>query len=259
MQLDNFVSERILGALSTENSQAGILKRRRSLPTRPLSDEQRQDTRCAVNITRATGEAIYRSPPEYHFPVGIGNRCSLQSAIRHCNNNVKVTLESSITTTGDRNPTLSTQNTFNLKNMFNDQLTKGKFVEILKQLGDFQLFEQFYQSQRLCLKTKGLSGQFLKMDVSKFQGLMKMKLNVHSDWDRWLPKLLKVTQDYALVLPLWIFTYERLFSGHKIRPSAWVKAWLETRMTTGSMTKDELCVWKLVQTRINEDSCDCHT
>ena len=62
-------------------------------------------------------------------------------------------MENSITTIGDRNATLSTRNTFNLTNMFNDQLTKGKFVEILKQLGDFQLFEQFYQSQRLRLKT----------------------------------------------------------------------------------------------------------
>ena len=71
--------------------------------------------------------------------------------------------------------------------------------------------------------------------------------------------MLEVTQDDAAVLPLWIFTHERLFSDHRIRPPAWVKAWLETRMTTDSMTKDELCVWKLVQTRINEDSCDCHT
>ena len=50
--------------------------------------------------------------------------------------------------------------------MFNNQLTKGKFVEILKQLGDFQLFKQFYQPQRLRLKTKGLTRQFFKMDVS---------------------------------------------------------------------------------------------
>ena len=91
-------------------------------------------------------------------------------------------------------------------------------MEILKQLGDFQLFTQFYESQMLCLKTKGLTGQFLKMDVAKFQGLMKMKLNVHSDWDRWLSKLLDVSQDYAssLVLSLWIFAYERLYSDHKI-------------------------------------------
>ena len=91
------------------------------------------------------------------------------------------------------------------------------------------------------------------MDVTKFQGLMKMKLNVHSHWDRWLSKLLEVSQDYALVLLVCIFAYERLFSDHKIRPPAWVKAWLETRMTTDSMTRDELRVWKLVQTRINED------
>ena len=75
-------------------------------------------------------------------------------------------MESSITMIGDRNPTLSTRNTFNLTNMFNDQLTKGKCVEILK-LGEFQLFKQFYQSQRLRLKTKGLAGQFLEMDASK--------------------------------------------------------------------------------------------
>ena len=138
--------------------------------------------------------------------------------------------------------------------MFNDQLMKGKIVEILKQLGDFQLFTEFYESQRLRLKTKGLTGQFLKMDVAKFQGLMKMKLNVHSDWDRWLSELPEVSQDYALALPLWIFTYERLYSDHKICTPPWVKTWLETRMTTESMTKDELRVWKLVHARINEDS-----
>ena len=107
-------------------------------------------------------------------------------------------MENSITKIGDRNPTLSTLNTFNLTSMFNDQPMNGKFVEILKELGDFQHFEQFYQSQRLRLKTKGLTGQFVKMDVFKLQGLMKMKLNVHiyacSDWDRWLSKLLEVTQ-----------------------------------------------------------------
>ena len=63
--------------------------------------------------------------------------------------------------------------------------------------------------------------------------------------------MLEVTQDDAAVLPLWIFTHERLFSDHRIRPPAWVKAWLETRMTTDSMTKDELRVWKLIQTRID--------
>ena len=60
--------------------------------------------------------------------------------------------------------------------MFNNNPTNGKFVEILKQLDDLELFELFFQSQRLCLKTKGSTGQFSKMDVSKFQGLIKMKL-----------------------------------------------------------------------------------
>ena len=90
-------------------------------------------------------------------------------------------MENSIMMTGDRTSTLSTQNMFNLANMFNNNLMKGKFVEILKQLDDLELFEQFYQSHRLHLRTKGLTGQFSKMDLSKFQGLMKMKLNMHSD------------------------------------------------------------------------------
>ena len=81
-----------------------------------------------------------------------------------------------------------------------------------------------------------------------------MKLNVHSDWDRWLSKLLEMSQDYAQVLPLWIFAYERLHSEHKIRLPPWVRAWLETRMTTESITKDELRMWELVQARIKEDS-----
>ena len=53
------------------------------------------------------------------------------------------------------------------------------------------------------------------MDVAKFQGLMKIKLNVHTDWESWLAKLLEVSQDYALVLPLWHLAYERLYAEHK--------------------------------------------
>ena len=72
-------------------------------------------------------------------------------------------MENSITTSGDRTSTSSTRNTFSLANMFNN-LMKGKFVEILKQLNDHKLFELFFQSQRLRLKTKGLTGQLSKMD-----------------------------------------------------------------------------------------------
>ena len=73
-------------------------------------------------------------------------------------------MESSITATGDQTSTLSTRNTFSLANMFNNNLTEGKFVEILKRLNDHELFELFFQSQRLRLKTKGLTGQLSKMD-----------------------------------------------------------------------------------------------
>ena len=83
---------------------------------------------------------------------------------------------------------------------------------------------------------------------------MKIKLNVHADWERWLSKLLEVSQDYALVLPLWHFAYERLYSEHKICPPLWVKAWVETKMTLDSMTKKELMIWKFVKARLDEDS-----
>ena len=49
-----------------------------------------------------------------------------------------------------------------MKITFDDQLTKVKFFEILKQLGDLQLFTQFYDAQGLCLKAEGLQGLFLK-------------------------------------------------------------------------------------------------
>ena len=93
-----------------------------------------------------------------------------------------------------------------LKLKLNNNVTKGAFVEILKEIGDHQLFNQFYDSQRIRLKTKGLQGQILKMDMSKFHTLVKIKLSTHADWEKWLSKLLEVTQDYALVLPLWDFS-----------------------------------------------------
>ena len=82
---------------------------------------------------------------------------------------------------------------------------------------------------------------------------MKLKLNNHSDWDKWLARLLKVTQDYALMLPLWIYGYKCLFSEHKMRPPPWICAWVETCMTMDNMTKEESKVWKLVKSRLAKD------
>ena len=78
----------------------------------------------------------------------------------------------------------------------NDKPTKCEFVDVcdvLKGIGDYQLFSRFFESQRMRLKTKGLQGQFLKMDVCKFYTLMKIKLNNHSDWDKWLVRLCNCT------------------------------------------------------------------
>ena len=61
-----------------------------------------------------------------------------------------------------------------MKIKLDDNITNGAFVKILKDLGNHQLFNQFYDSQRVRLKMKGLQGQFLKMDVAKFQSPMKI-------------------------------------------------------------------------------------
>ena len=56
------------------------------------------------------------------------------------------------------------------------------------------------------------------MNVAKFQGLMKIKLNVHADWECWLAKLLEVSQDYALILPLWHLAYEKCILNTRSAP-----------------------------------------
>ena len=99
-----------------------------------------------------------------------------------------------VATIADRKEKNSSRVPSKLKLKLNDDATKGVFVEILKGIGDHQLFNQFYESQRVRLKTKGPQGQFLKMDVSKFHAPMKTKLNAHADWDRWLGRLPEVTQ-----------------------------------------------------------------
>ena len=91
----------------------------------------------------------YCSPSWVPFPywhwVGVKQSATHQMQ----KNNMMVTSESSITVIREWNTTVSTRNMSNLKTTFDDQLRKAKFVEILKQLNDLQLFTQFYDSQRL--------------------------------------------------------------------------------------------------------------
>ena len=99
-----------------------------------------------------------------------------------------------ITVIADRKEKTSSKMSSKLMLKLNDDVTKGAFIEIVKKFRTHQLFNHFYKLQRVRLK-----GQFLKMDVSKFYTLMKIKLSTHADWDRWLSRLLEVTQDCALV------------------------------------------------------------
>ena len=88
-------------------------------------------------------------PPLHWHWVGVESSRLLSAA------DVTMALETKVTLIGDRNETLSSRISLNLKITFDDHLTKGKFVEILKQIGNLQLFNQFYDPQRIRLKTEG--------------------------------------------------------------------------------------------------------
>ena len=61
-------AERIWGLEHQKITQVNVLKCRRWLLIGRLPEEQRRSTRCAVNMTKATGEVSYRSPSWVPFP-----------------------------------------------------------------------------------------------------------------------------------------------------------------------------------------------
>ena len=61
-------------------AQAGVLEIMQLCSVSAVSRTNNAGTKdalTAANITRTTGEVICRSPPEYHFPVGIGIWCGV--------------------------------------------------------------------------------------------------------------------------------------------------------------------------------------
>ena len=68
MRTGQFVAERLFEALSTKNSLGRACLTFGDLCLCPLLDEQRRNTRCVVNITRATGEVLCRSPSRVPCP-----------------------------------------------------------------------------------------------------------------------------------------------------------------------------------------------
>ena len=136
----------------------------------------------------------------------------------------------------------------------NDDLTKGEFVDVLKDMADCGLLSSFLKAQQMRLRTEGLQRQFLRMDACEFQTSMNIELDDHSDWETRLTGLLEVTQDYELVAPLWAYTHKRLFSEHQISPPSWFSDWVATCMSISDMTKEELKVWKLTTSRLTKDS-----
>ena len=79
------------------------------------------------------------------------------------------------------------------KQFLNEKMSKPEFVELLKDANELDLFESFLKSQRKLLESKGLTYMFAKMDVRKFQELMKATLAGHADWPRWKKALLEMS------------------------------------------------------------------
>ena len=110
----------------------------------------------------------------------------------------------------------------------------------------------FLRFQCKILENKGLTNQFVKMDIKKFKELIKFTLAVHSDWAKWKKGLFDMSCDYARIPALWHVAYERLYTLEGIRPPLWVRDWLETTMDLGLLTKGEAEVYRLVEAKLTE-------
>ena len=71
----------------------------------------------------------------------------------------------------------------------NNDRTKGEFVDVLKDIGDYKMLNSFLEAQRKRLKTEGLQGQFLKMDACEFQTSMNIELDTHPSRETWLKRI----------------------------------------------------------------------
>ena len=130
--------------------------------------------------------------------------------------------------------------------------TKGEIVALLKDINDRKLFEMFLRSQRKILENKGLVNEFVKMDVKKFEELMKFTLATHSDWAKWKGGLFDMSRDYAGIPALWHVAYERLYTLEGTWPPPWVRDWLDTTMDPGLLTKGKAEVCRLVEAKLAE-------
>ena len=82
-----------------------------------------------------------------------------------------------------------------MKHSLSPKTTKGELVALLKDINDRKLFETFLRLQRKILENEGLVNEFVKVDVKKFEELMKFTLATHSDWAKWKGGLFDMSRD----------------------------------------------------------------
>ena len=89
-----------------------------------------------------------------------------------------------------------------------DNMTKGKFVNVLKDIDDSEMLDEFFKAQRRRLKNEGLPEQFLRMHDHEFRTYMGAVLEHHSDWEAWLTRLLEVSCSHENMTSLWTYIFE---------------------------------------------------
>ena len=103
-----------------------------------------------------------------------------------------VTLKNNVTLIGEKKTSsnwrstrdVTTKNIVRSRFKVDEGTTKGKFVNILKELGNYRLFNSFLPSRRKELQDRGLHATSAMNHVAKLNQMDKKELrNIH-DWSR---------------------------------------------------------------------------
>ena len=94
-----------------------------------------------------------------------------------------VTLKSKVTQIGDQHETLSSSESSRTRFKLDEGMTKGEFIHMLKELGDYRLLDSFLASRRKELQTRGLQAASTS---NHFPKIKQKELHDILDWAKWL-------------------------------------------------------------------------